>query len=161
VHVSRVRIVLAAVAVLAVVAVAAVALAGGDDGGPARASGAVVSIGDASVRAEIAADQVSRQRGLSGRERLAADAGMLFLLPDDRPTFWMKGMRFPLDIVWIRDGRVVDVTADVPPPDRPSASLPTYSPDRPADRALEVNAGWAARHDVERGDTVRVQAAGG
>ena len=158
---SRVRMILAALAVIAAVAVAAVALAGGDDDPPAGQSGAVVSINDASVRTEIAADEASRQRGLSGRERLAADAGMLFLLPNDSPAFWMKGMRFPLDIVWIKDGRVVDVTADVPPPDGQSASLPTYSPGRPADRALEVNAGWAARHGVGRGDVVRVRGLGG
>jgi hypothetical protein len=152
---------MAAVAVLAAVAVAAVALAGGEEQRAERPAGAVVTVGDASVRAEVAADQASQRRGLAGRERLAADAGMLFLLPDDSPSFWMKGMRFPLDIVWIRDGRVVDVTADVPPPDAQASSLPTYSPDRPADRALEVNAGWAARHGVERGDVVRVQGAGG
>ena len=156
---SRVRIILAAVAVLAVVAVTAVALAGGEDGG--KDGGTIVTVGDASVRAEIASDDASLKRGLAGRDRLGADDGMLFLLPDDSPTFWMKGMRFPLDILWIKNGRVVDVTADVPPPSGPRASLPTYSPARPADRVLEVNAGWAARHDVGRGDAVQVRGADG
>jgi uncharacterized membrane protein (UPF0127 family) len=86
---------------------------------------------------------------------------MLFVLPNDSPSFWMKGMRFPLDIVWINGNRVVDVSADVPAPQGPGGGLPTYSPDRPADRALEVNAGWAARHGVEPGDTVRVRLPGG
>jgi uncharacterized protein len=158
---SRGRIAIAAVAALAIVAVAAVALAGGDDGGNDAGRGAVVTVGGATVRAEVAADQASLARGLSGRDRLGADDGMLFLLPDDSPSFWMKGMRFPLDIVWIKNGRVVDVTADIPPPNGSGASLPTYSPTRPADRALEVNAGWAARHGVGRGDAVRVRGAGG
>ena len=86
---------------------------------------------------------------------------MLFLLADDSPSFWMKGMRFPLDIVWIKDGRVVDVSADVPPPRGPNAPLPTYSPDRPANRALEVNAGWAADHGVAAGRRGRVHRTGG
>ncbi|MGH2978481.1 MAG: DUF192 domain-containing protein, partial [Solirubrobacterales bacterium] len=115
-------------AVLVAVAVGSVALVGGEDGRKERPGGAVVTVGEASVRAEIAADEAAQQRGLSGRERLAADGGMLFLLADDSPSFWMQGMRFPIDIVWIRNGRVVDVTADVPPPDAPDAPLPTYSP---------------------------------
>ena len=86
---------------------------------------------------------------------------MLFVLTYDSPAFWMKGMRFAIDIVWIDDGRVVDVTADVPPPRGSNAALPTYSPDRPANRALEVRAGWAARHGVTRGAPVRVRAAPG
>jgi uncharacterized membrane protein (UPF0127 family) len=129
-----------------------------DDGpGPA----AIVEVGGTTVRADVADDEPSRRRGLAGRASLEDDEGMLFLLPDDSPAFWMKGMRFPIDIVWIDDGRVVDVTADVPPPRGPNARLSTYSPDRPANRALEVNAGWAARHGVTRGEAVRVRAAPG
>ena len=131
------------------------------DGDQETTPEALVRVGDVAVQAEIAADEASRQRGLSGRDRLAADAGMLFLLPDDSPAFWMKDMRFPIDIVWMRDGRVVDVTSDVPPPPGPDAPLPTYSPRRPANRALEVNAGWAERHGVERGDPIEVRRSGG
>jgi uncharacterized protein len=133
----------------------ALSACGGDDGQPA-ARGPVLQVGDASVRVEVAADRASQERGLSGRDALAPDAGMLFVLDTDRPVFWMRGMRFPLDIVWIARGRVVDVTAGVPLP-RPGRALPTYSPRRPADRALEVNAGWAVRHGVRRGDAVRLR----
>ena len=129
------------------------------DGGGETAPEAVVHVDGASVTAEVADDEASRQRGLSGRDSLDPDAGMLFLLPGDSPSFWMKGMRFPIDIVWIKGARVVDVTADVPPPAGTNEALATYSPDRPANRVLEVNAGWAARHGVERGDRVRVRPA--
>jgi uncharacterized membrane protein (UPF0127 family) len=131
----------------------------GDDSGQS-APRAVVEVGGVSVTAEVADDEASRTRGLSGRDRLGPDAGMLFVLPGDSPSFWMKGMRFPIDIVWIKDGRVVDVTAGVPPPAGTNEALATYSPRRAANRALEVNAGWAARHGVERGDRVRVRPAG-
>jgi uncharacterized membrane protein (UPF0127 family) len=129
----------------------------GDEESPPAAAQALVEIGGTTVRADVAADEASRARGLSGRPGLADDEGMLFLLSDDSPSFWMKGMRFPLDIIWIRDGRVVDVSADVPPPRGSGAPLPTYSPGRPATRALEVNAGWAADHGIRRGDVVRVR----
>ena len=121
----------------------------------------VVQVGEATVLADVAGDAESRQRGLSGRESLDEGEGMLFLLANDSPSFWMKGMRFAIDIVWIRDGRVVDVTARVPAPRGANAPLPTYSPDRPADRALEVSAGWAADHGIGRGDVVRVRRAAG
>ena len=66
-------------------------------------------------------------------------------------------MRFPLDLVWIDDDRVVDVTADVPDqPGTPAEQLPIYSPSQPANRLLEVNAGWAERNGVEPGDRVRL-----
>lgn len=138
-----------------------IALAIEDDPADEVAPQALVRVGGAAVRAEVAGDEPSRERGLSGRDSLDADAGMLFLLPDDSPSFWMKGMRFPIDIVWIDGGRVVDVTADVPPPAGANAALSTYSPARPANRALEVNAGWAERNGVERGDRVRVRRASG
>jgi uncharacterized membrane protein (UPF0127 family) len=117
-----------------------------------------VRVADASVQAEVADDAAERARGLSGRARLGRGSGMYFVLTTEFPRFWMKGMRFPLDIVWIRDAKVVDVSARVPPPrgDVPDSQLPTYSPARPADRALEVNAGWAARNGVRPGDRVRV-----
>jgi len=141
------------------VAAACAALLGCGAGTERSAPRAVVEVGGASVTAEVADDDASRARGLSGRDRLDPDAGMLFVLPGDSPSFWMKGMRFPIDIVWIRGARVVDVTADVPPPAGTNEALATYSPERPANRALEVNAGWADRHGVERGDRVRVRRA--
>jgi uncharacterized membrane protein (UPF0127 family) len=145
--------------VLAVTAACVTLLGCGNDN-EQSAPRAVVEVGGVSVTAEVADDEASRTRGLSGRDRLDPDAGMLFLLPGDSPSFWMKGMRFPIDIVWIKGGRVVDVTAGVQPPAGTNEALATYSPRRAANRALEVNAGWAARHNVEPGDGVRVRPAG-
>src|SRR5687768_8240241 len=126
---SPMRRVLMLVAACVLLAVGiAVAIDQGNDGAERSTPGAQVRVGDASVRAEVADDEASRRQGLSGRERLGADEGMLFVLPGDSPSFWMKGMRFPLDIIWIRQGRVVDISADVPPPRDPDAPLPTYSP---------------------------------
>ena len=122
---------------------------------------ATLRVGDAVVRAEVADDDGERALGLGGRDSLARDAGMYFELTSDAPRIWMKGMRFPLDLVWISDGRVVDVTARVPdePPGTPDAELPIYSPAQPANRLLEVNAGWAKRNGVQVGDEVRLGAA--
>jgi hypothetical protein len=113
--------------VLAVTAACVTLLGCGNDN-EQSAPRAVVAVGGVSVTAEVADDEASRTRGLSGRDRLDPDAGMLFLLPGDSPSFWMKGMRFPIDIVWIKGGRVVDVTAGVQPPAGTNEALATYSP---------------------------------
>jgi uncharacterized membrane protein (UPF0127 family) len=79
-------------------------------------------------------------RGLSGRNKIAADEGMLFLFADtsDR-TFVMRKMNFPLDIVFIRDHRIINLYHDLPPEDaHPSSS---YHSGAPVDAVLEINAG--------------------
>jgi uncharacterized membrane protein (UPF0127 family) len=141
---------------IAIAALVALLLAGCGSDEDAPAAGTQLRVGDATVRAEVADDDAERALGLGGRDALARDAGMYFVLRADTRGIWMKGMRFPLDLVWIEDDRVVEVTARVPnePPGTPDAELPIYSPSVPANRVLEVNAGWAREHGVRRGDRV-------
>jgi len=70
------------------------------------------------IEAELARTPEERARGLSGRESLAGDAGMLFVFQaEGQHAFWMRGMRFSLDFIWISSARrVVDMTENVPPP---------------------------------------------
>jgi uncharacterized protein len=111
-------------------------------------------VGNGQVRAEIADSARERSRGLAGRASLADGQGMLFVFGDRAVReFWMKGMRFPIDILWIDHGRVTGVERDAPVP-APATGLPRYRSAGPADRVLEVPAGWAARHGVGRGDLV-------
>jgi uncharacterized protein len=112
-----------------------------------------VRIGKAEVRADVAATDAERMQGLSGRASLREDRGMLFVYSDHvERRYWMKGMRFPIDIVWIDRARVTGVEPKVPVP--VGDDFPIYPSRAPADRVLEVRAGWAARHGVERGDRV-------
>ena len=113
-----------------------------------------VDVGGTTVKAEVAADEKSRERGLSGRTSLAEGRGMLFVYPDRLVrTFWMKGMRFPIDIVWITRGKVTGVERNAPVP---VGSVPVYSSGVPADHVLEVPAGWAGRHGADRGSRVTI-----
>lgn len=103
---------------------------------------------DHTLNIEIATTGEQSERGLGYRDGLAADAGMLFDLGSTRPqVFWMKGMRFSLDFVWITaDKRVAGVTPDVAPePGVPDSALHTYSAPQPVRYVLEINAGEAAR----------------
>jgi hypothetical protein len=80
---------------------------------------------------------------------------MLFVFGDRAPTtFWMKGMRFPLDIVWIDRGRVTGIERDAPVP---KGEPPLYPSTGPVDHVLEVPAGWTARHGVMTGSPVRIR----
>ena len=137
---------------LFVVVLAAVAC---KDSGPARTE---VRIDGLVVRAELATTVEERAQGLSGRGSLPEDGGMLFVFPEEqRPAFWMRDMRFPLDFIWIsRDYRVAALTENVPPPDAGLApeDLPRYRPDVPVRYVLEVNAGIVREYGVQAGDAV-------
>ena len=75
---------------------------------------ALVNIGSRAFRADVADNMFTRAKGLSGRAVLAADEAMLFVFPLAwRYSFWMKDMKFNLDIVWIRNGAIVDVSENV------------------------------------------------
>src|SRR3989338_709316 len=112
-----------------------------------------VSINGQRVNVEVAQTVAERSRGLSNRPPLGADEGMVFVFPEpSTPSFWMNGMRFPLDLIWIANQTVVNITSDVPVPT--STVLLRYTPDQPVSHVREVNAGWPASHEVQVGDQV-------
>lgn len=106
---------------------------------------------------EIADTDDLRTKGLSERTNLASNAGMLFIFPKaGYYHFWMKGMLFPLDFVWINNNEVVDLTENVPIAKNEDASkLPTYTSRVPAKKVLEVNAGAIKSWQITVGDNVR------
>jgi uncharacterized protein len=117
-----------------------------------------VRVDQARVRAEVATSSQKLAKGLMGRAPLSDDQGMLFVYDEpSSPPIWMKGMTFPIDIVWISRDTVTQVTPNVPPAKKGVASedLPRYKPDGPVDKVLETSAGWAKRHSVQPGDPVR------
>ncbi len=116
----------------------------------------VLTIGSQSVTIEIAQTPEQKEKGLSGRDSLAANAGMLFVFSEPRQQpFWMKDMKFDLDFIWIKDNQVVEITPNVPAkPGASDSELPVYRPQMPVDSMLEVNAGWAEAHKIKVGDRV-------
>ena len=120
-----------------------------------------VEIEDVTIQVEVPHTPDLRTKGLTGRPYLQAGKGMLYI-PDgpDAGVFWMKGMRFPLDFIWIGSNcRVVDVNTyvSVPYPDTPDDRIPTYRSYPRAAYTLEVNAGDADRYDIRVGDKVRFE----
>lgn len=116
-----------------------------------------VSINEAKIKVEVADTQSKRSQGLGGRESLASDSGMLFIFErEEKYAFWMKGLSFALDFIWINGDKVVDILQNVPPasPGQKDEDLPIYTPAVPVDKVLEVNAGTVARYNIKVGDTI-------
>ena len=88
-----------------------------------------VSLPGGSLSLEFPRTPEQFARGLGERDQLAPETGMLFLFPTPgRYAFWMKGMRFPLDIVFLRDGVVTQIASRLPPPqvgEAPVTAVPT------------------------------------
>ena len=121
-----------------------------------------VQVGQASILAEVVSTPAEQAKGLSGRVNLAKNSGMWFPFASGRaPAFWMRDMLIPIDIIWVRQGQVVSVSAQVPPPPFGTAlkDLPLYTAAEPADAVLEVNAGWAKINGVGPGTSVSVRPA--
>jgi uncharacterized membrane protein (UPF0127 family) len=119
--------------------------------------GTVLIAGRVRVAVEIVRTEADRARGLGGRPGLAPEHGMLFLFEaPGRPAIWMKDMRFSIDILWIRRGRVVDIKRAAPVP-APGVPLEIYTPRAEADLVLEVPAGFSDAKGIRIGDTVEVQ----
>ena len=110
-----------------------------------------VTIGTATVYAEAPTTLQEQEQGLMNRTHLDANAGMLFPFTSVRhQSIWMKNMRFPIDIVFITaDKRVLEVYRSVPPCVR--EPCPLYTSSAPVRYALEVNAGFCARHGIVSG----------
>lgn len=120
---------------------------------------ALVYFRNGQVRAEVASQPEEQHRGLGGRDSLVKDEGMIFLFATPRrPIFWMKGMRFPLDFIWLNNGRIVDLQRSVPPPNpgTPEDQLPSIIPQSLVDAVLEVNAGFIAENKLAVGDSVKI-----
>lgn len=108
------------------------------------------------INVELAVTDTEKQKGLGYRDSLASDSGMLFVYQNrDRYGFWMKGMRFSLDYIWINGNKVVDLSPDIPAPANPDEPPVTLSPKVPVDKVLEVNAGVIVNTGVRIGDTVQ------
>ncbi len=123
---------------------------------PAVSVAATVRVKDHQFHVTIAQSEAQRERGLSGREVLNQDEGMLFLFPAQGIyPFWMPEMRFPLDIIWIRQNAIVEMAQL----DAPSSTNPIperYTPVERADMVLEVPAGTAHTLHLRIGDSIAI-----
>ncbi|MFP6641765.1 MAG: DUF192 domain-containing protein [Myxococcota bacterium] len=114
-----------------------------------------VTIGHSRLPVELALTPEEQNLGLGERDALPWGHGMLFI--HERPAFrryWMRGMRFDIDIVWIRDGRVVEIAHRVT--HVPGETGPVVTSSELVDQVLEVPAGYAQTQNWRRGQRVEI-----
>lgn len=104
-----------------------------------------------SAEQAVTADQ--RERGLSGRQKLDENTGMLFVFDEvDQHCMWMKGMKFDLDIVWLdQTGKVLRIAEGLTPDSYPGSYCTEH-----AKYVLELNSGAADKLGVRVGDSAQL-----
>lgn len=146
-----------------------------------KQNGSALLSGDATISVELAVSEEERTLGLGNREAIAPQAGMLFVFPrSDFHGIWMKGMRFPLDIIWLASpglsggeprglvpaptgtecaqnyekGKkcliVVDIKENVVPESYPES----FFPQKRASYVLEMNGGAARKNGITIGSVL-------
>lgn len=116
-----------------------------------------IKINDVKIKVDVADTAKLRSQGFSGRDKLAEDEGMLFIFSESKKyQFWMKGVKFPLDFIYIQDARVVDIIKNVPTLAEgiDDSAVPRYQPAIPVNMVLEVNAGFVDRNNTKVGSQV-------
>ncbi|MEK7539600.1 MAG: DUF192 domain-containing protein [Patescibacteria group bacterium] len=114
-----------------------------------------VKIARQTVKVDLALTKEAQEKGLSGREGLQNDEGLLFVFEyPDNYLFWMKDMNFPIDIIWLnQDRQIVYIKKDAQPLLYPE----TYGPQKnqpDAKYVLEVASGFSDKNNLQVGDKV-------
>lgn len=110
-----------------------------------------VKIGKRTIKAKVADNFLTRARGLMFKKDIKENEGMVFVFKREFfPRFWMFGMRFPIDIIWIDSKKkIVDITSNA----KPSLNLgKTYKPKKACKYVLESRKNFSK--DIELGELV-------
>ena len=110
-----------------------------------------ITVGQTKFQVEVADTPALQAKGLSGRKALLENQGMLFVF--DKPSipgFWMKDMNFPIDVIWISDGKVVGIQENLVPNDASDRRI--YYPSQEITHVLEVAMGVVTKFGIVIGD---------
>lgn len=111
-----------------------------------------IKLAGKTLQVELALTPKEHTQGLSGREELLEDKGMLFVFDTPgKQAFWMKDMNFSIDIIWIdEDFSVVHIQKSVSPESYPKI----FAPQREAKYVLETVSGFSEKNNLKEGDKV-------
>ncbi len=117
---------------------------------------AELTINSQVIQLEVARTVQQQSIGLMYRPQLPDNRGMLFpFQPAQTVSFWMRNTLISLDMVFLRQGKVQAIAANVPP--CKTAACPTYGPGVPVDQVIELRGGRAAELGLRVGDTLKVK----
>ncbi|HSW97181.1 MAG TPA: DUF192 domain-containing protein [Candidatus Saccharimonadales bacterium] len=109
------------------------------------------------IKLIVARTPQEQRQGLSDRDSLPEDTGMLFIFSQpDYYLFWMRHMKISLDIIYINNKTVVTVLDNVKNPQYSVENPPLLRPSAPADKVLEINAGLSKKYGIKVGDTIDI-----
>ena len=110
-----------------------------------------------SIPVEVSDTPEKRSLGLGKRDKLENGWGMLFVFEKRIPhSFWMKNMRFPIDIIWLDYQRIVELAENVPPPQE-GESPKVMEPSLPSNFVLEIESGRARALELKVGQNLSYQ----
>lgn len=107
------------------------------------------------IELEVARTPEQQAMGLMYRSALPDDRGMLFPFDKARYVrFWMQNVTIPLDMIFLREGIIQAIFANVPP--CTVENCPTYGPETPIDRVIELRGGRASELGLNKGDRIDI-----
>lgn len=106
---------------------------------------------------DVARTNKQKEEGLAIYDKLPEDKGMVFVFESpDYYSFWMKNMKFSIDIIFINKNKITDIYKNVLPPKNADDKLPTYKAREKSDIVLEINSGLSDKYNFKIGDTVKL-----
>lgn len=130
-----------------------ISLFGGTDTGQVLPISLNAIVGDRAIGLEVARTPAEKAIGLMFRTEIPEDRGMFFPIePPQNVRFWMKNVLVELDMIFVREGVVQAIIANVPP--CLTENCPNYGPDVPVDGVVELKGGRAAQLGLKVGDRI-------
>jgi uncharacterized protein len=112
----------------------------------------VLRVNNTTYLLKISSTKSQLINGLSDTQALPQNTGMLFILPNlDYQCFWMKGMKFNLDIIWLNsEKKVIKIEQNLSPSTYPN----NYCPSSFARYVLEMNSGFIKTNKIRLGQVL-------
>jgi uncharacterized protein len=118
--------------------------------------GATAIIGEETIELEVAETSEQQKVGLMYRTSLSNNRGMIFIFKQPiYPRFWMKNVKIPLDMIFLRDGKIKEIASNVPPCS--ADPCPSYGPPTLIDWVIELRGQRAAELGIKIGDRIQIK----
>lgn len=110
----------------------------------------IIKIENIEIQVEVAKTNEERGKGLSNRTKLDEKSGMIFVFNNEKPVFWMKDTKIALDMIWIKNNKIIGIDKNVQPEiGVPESRLKKYPSPDSIDYVLEVNGGFSDKSGIK------------
>ncbi len=112
-------------------------------------------VNDTQVSVEVVSGSYEMKKGLSDRDEMCENCGMLFIMPGSSiHYFWMHDMKFPLDFAYIENNKIVEIFKNVPI--YTNNEFTKINSVENSDMILELNAGFLDKNNIKVGDRIQL-----